>query len=106
MLKDVDQNPRTLVIFNLVYGTDEIRKRTSLNFDTIAHFNIIQTFKDTMLIAPFLKALDDRDVDGSINAVERYGLGYASSPVDALPWDGVDCSAYKKISWEQRSFGI
>ena len=36
LLKDVDQDPRTLIIFNLLYGANELCKGSSFNFDAIA----------------------------------------------------------------------
>jgi hypothetical protein len=41
LLKKADQNPRALVIFNLVYSANEARKGSALNFGTIAWDNVI-----------------------------------------------------------------
>ena len=87
LLKDVDQEPRTLIIFNLLYGTNELRKRPSFNFDAIGGNNVIQPSKDLMLVASILKAFDDVSTYRSVNAIERDGLGHAPCPIDALPWN-------------------
>ena len=47
-----------------------------------------QPLNNTIFIAPLLKAFDDVVFIGSINAVERHGLGYTPRSIDTLPWDG------------------
>ena len=63
-----------MLIFNLVYGTNEFRKGASFNFDTIALIHVTHISKNAMFITPELKALDDKSVDGSKNAVEGDGF--------------------------------
>ena len=104
--KEVYQEPGTLIIFNLVYGTNEFRKGAPLNFDAVARSNFTKFLNNAIFVAPSLKALDDTRADGSINAVERDGLGYTSRPVNTLPWDGGEWNAHKKVPRKQRGFDI